>query len=139
MPQSLASLLGDILVFTVCAFALLVGGARERWAAGAFAAGLIASLAVQRASERWDPAGALLLIDLALLAILGALAWRPKRAWPVAAVAAQGLTVALDLLRLTDMNIPAYTYLSLVAVAGYGLAAAIGWGAVEALRERLRR
>lgn len=137
MPQSLASLLGVAAVLLICAATAMVGGTRERAAAGVTALGLLASLTVQSTAPSWVPVLRLGLVDLAVLLAFIALAWRPRGGWPLWAVGVQGVTVALDLLRAADRNMAPYTYLTAVAILGYALAAVIayaGWSSWAARR-----
>ena len=114
-----------------CALGLL-GGGRERLAALIATAGIAASLAVQSLSGRWDPAAALLVVDLAVLVAFGALAWRPDRAWPLLVVFLQGVIVALDGLKAVTPAIGAYTFLTLTALLSYAVVGVIAWAGVSA-------
>ena len=137
MPQTLASMIGLGIVFAACLLGLL-GRERERIAAVALAAAVVASSVVQKFTGRWDPVAALLAVDLLLLLVFALLSWRSARRWPVAAVALQGLISALDALKLTDARIGAYTYLTLVALISYGLAGVIAWAGWSSWRARRR-
>ncbi len=136
MPQTLASMIGLGIVFAACLLGLL-GRERERIAAVALAAAVVASSVVQKFTGRWDPVAALLAVDLLLL-VFARLTWRSERHWPVAAVALQGLIFAMDALKLTDARIGAYTYLTLVALISYGLAGVIAWAGWSSWRARRR-
>ena len=115
-----------------------LGGRRERWAALTAVAGIAASLAVQSLSGRWAPAPALLVVDLAVLAAFGALAWKPKSLWPVGLVALQGVTVALDALKIADAALGAYTFLTLTTLTSYATVAVIAWAGWASFRGRRR-
>jgi hypothetical protein len=127
-------LVGLVVMAGVGLFALIRGGAAERYAMAVTALGWVASLAVQAASGVKDPLLGLLGIDvMAFLALVG-LVWRSKRLWVVAAVACQSLATGVDLVRLVSPHMRGWGYLTALAVAGYGLLAAIGFGTATAKR-----
>ena len=136
MPQSLPSLIGLCLILVVCSSTAIVGGWRERVAALSFLLAVLASITVQQASTAWDPVLPLAAIDVVLMAVLGALAWRSRLAWPVWAVALQGLTVAIDGLRIAEIGMEPYSYLAAVNLSSYGLAVVIAYAGWAAWRGR---
>lgn len=130
MPQTLLSLIGLLAIVAVCTFTAVLGSRRGKVAALAVLASVVVSTVVQRLAANWDPVWPLTAVDVLLLAILAGLAWRPRRGWPVWAVALQGLTVAIDLLRAAEIGMEPYTYLTAVNLSTYGLVAVIayaGW------------
>ncbi len=114
---------------------LMVGAAAIRWgdgqvraAAGVTALGWIATLAVQTGAGRVAPWAALAGVDaLAFLAFL-ALAFRRVRGWVVLVLAAQGVAVAVHAIRALAPSMTAWSYLTALAVAGYGVLLALALG-----------
>ena len=136
MPQTLLSLLSLFVILGVCTLAALVGGRSERMGALAFLVSIVASITVQQMFTIWDPVWPLMGVDVALLAVFSALAWRRRRGWPAWAVALQGLTVAVDSLRAAELGMEPYTYLAAVNLATYALTAVIGYAGWAAWRKR---
>lgn len=135
---ALFGLAGVVIMLAVVGAALIFGGDRERRAAVIAGLGWTGSLAVQILGHRLDPNLAFAMIDaFALLGLLG-LVWKPGQGWPLAAVLSQGLAVAIDCVRLISPHMHRWAYLTGLAVAGYGLLAAIAWGTVNAVRARRR-
>ncbi len=133
---ALFGLAGVGIMLVVVGGALIWGGERERRAAVITGLGWGGSLAVQILGHRLDPNLAFAMIDaFALLGLLG-LVWKPGQGWPLAAVLCQGLAVAIDCVRLISPHMHRWAYLTGLAVAGYGLLAAIVWGTVVTARAR---
>ena len=117
------------------ALMLLVGAAAIRWgdrqaraAAAVTALGWIATLAVQAGAGRVAPWAALTAVDgLCFLAFL-ALAFRRMRGWLVLMVAAQGVAVSVHVIRALAPGMATWTYLTALAVAGYGVLLTLAWG-----------
>ena len=113
----------------VCAAVSAVGGRVERRGAAWIWCAWVTTPLLQGLSGRFDPAALFLLVDLGELAGLAALTWRSGRAWPVVAMAVQGLAAAIDLVRLVQPSLPAWTYITALTVCAYALLACLIAGA----------
>ncbi|WP_226372603.1 hypothetical protein [Allosphingosinicella flava] len=104
-------LFNTALVATV-AFALWKGGAPERIAAVAFLAAAGATWLVQKGASNMFHAVELdiLIIDIVLLALLLALAFRADRIWPIWMVGFHGLTVGVHAAKAYDPGIVPWIY-----------------------------
>ena len=117
-----------VLMLLVGAAALRWGGRQVRAAAGVTALGWIGTLAVQSATRSVDGWPWLAIVDgFAFLAFL-MLAFRGVRGWIVLVLAAQGVAVAVHGIRALAPGMSDWTYLTALAVAGYGLLFALAWG-----------
>ena len=135
MLNTIYGLTGIFVLVSVGFFAVIRGGASERYAMAVAALGWVASLAFQAVSGVRDPLFGLLAIDLiAFVALLG-LVWRSRRVWPLAAVGFQGLAAGVDIVRFASPRMHDWGYLTALAVAGYGLLGAIAVGTWTAKRE----
>ena len=128
MLNTLYGLIGVAALLCVGTYALIRGGAAERYAMVVTALGWIASLALQGLMGVRDPLFGLTVIDLAAFVALLGLVWRSERRWPLAAVGFQGLAVGVDLVRIVSPHLSGWAYLTALAVAGYGLLSAIAVG-----------
>lgn len=138
MPHSLFSVLGTAYLVACCLWALAVGGWRERVAAGVFLAAAALTFAVQDLARRYDPVLPFLILDGLVLGSLARLSWRSPAVWPFVATAAEGVAVALHLIRLVRRSLPAWTYVTALSVTSDLALAALAVGAANALRRRLR-
>jgi hypothetical protein len=101
---------------------MIWGGGRERLGAAVVAvAGLATILMPETGSLAWG----LLLIDLACMAVLGRLAWKAPRAWPVWALAAQAIAAAQSLAYLMQSDVGPETWLRGLLIVRYGGAVAV--------------
>lgn len=118
------------------ALMLLVGAAAIRWgdrqaraAAGVTALGWIGTLAVQAGAGSVAGAwGLLAAVDALAFGAFLVLAAKRVRGWIVLVVAAQGVAVAVHLIRALAPAMTGWTYLTALAAAGYGVLAALAWG-----------
>ena len=137
MLTTLYSITGLALLAAVGVYALLRGGALERYAMGVATLGWLASLGVQSVSGIFDPVVGFLLIDTIAFAALVGLTWRSGRRWPLFAAGFQGLALSVDGMRVVSPHLSRWVYLTALAAAGYGLLAAIVFGTWEAGRLRV--
>lgn len=128
---------GLFAVTTVCGAALVVGGRLERWSAAWIWAAWVFTPLLQALSGRFDPARLFTVVDATMLLVLATLAWRSGRTWPVAAVAAQALALAIDLLRLVR-PMGSYEYVTALTVTAYALLLALATGTWTTWRRRER-
>ena len=126
---------GMVMVTLVCGAALVWGGRLERRAAIWIWCAWVMTPGLQHLTGSLDPVVLFACVDFGELVGLWALVWRSGRNWPVAAVAAQATSLAIDLLRLIRPMQP-YVYITALAVVGYVLLGALAWGTASS---RLRR
>ncbi|MBE7217040.1 MAG: hypothetical protein INR64_01060 [Caulobacteraceae bacterium] len=128
-------LTGLVAVTVVAAAALAFGGSLERRGAGWIWAAWVMTPLLQALTGEFDPALLFGVVDATMLVVLAGLAWRSNRTWPVAAVAAQALSLAIDLLRLV-VPMGSYVYVTALTVSAYALLAALAAGTWTSWRRR---
>jgi len=126
--DTLYSQIGSAIAVAVVAFAFLRGDEPERVGAGAFALGLLASLLVQDDSQLYGPQWGLFVIDVILLTVYIALAWKSRRSWPVWASGLQALSVMTHVLTIVDPRPPGAAFYAVVNLASYGILLALALG-----------
>ncbi len=114
-------LLFDALLLATCAFALWRGGAPERIAGGAMMLAYLATLVSYGplASRFTRVETGVLVVDLILLFVLGAVAIWADRAWPMALAALQLDTVGVHVARMLDLEMIRITYALMLAMWSY--------------------
>ena len=135
MFDTLYSPIGSAIAVAVVAFAFLRGDEPERVGAGAFALGLLASLLVQDDSQLYGPQWGLFVIDVILLTVYIALAWKSRRSWPVWASGLQALSVMTHVLTIVDPRPPSAAFYAVVNLASYGILLALALGVHRAWRD----
>jgi len=135
MFDTLAAQLGAVFVVLVCAFAFLKGDEPERIGGGTYVLGWFASLLVQ-STDLYQASLGLFAIDVVMLGVLIALAWKSRRAWPVWATAMQLLIVMSHVFIYVDVRPPVASFLTVVNLAGYGVLVALAIGTFWAWQER---
>ncbi|MDP3371119.1 MAG: hypothetical protein Q8M32_14915 [Brevundimonas sp.] len=136
MFDTLPTQIGAGLTVAVVAFAFLKGDEPERIAGGAYVLGWFASLLIQNDGAVGKTQWGLMAIDAIMLAILVALAWKSRRAWPVWATALQSLVVMSHILTLIDIRPPMAAFVAVVNLASTGILVAIAIGTFWAWQER---
>lgn len=135
MFDTLYSQIGAAIAVVVVAFAFLRGDEPERVGAGAYVLGLLASLLVQDDSQLYGPQWGLFAVDLVMLAVYAALAWKSRRSWPVWASGLQSLAVMSHLLTVIDARPPSAAFYAVVNLASYGILLALALGVRRAWRD----
>ncbi len=135
MVNMLYAQIGALFVVMVCLFAFLKGDEPERIGAGAYLLGWFASILFQQQFAAHALYG-LFALDSLMLAVLSALAWRTRRAWPVWASALQLLAVMSHVMILTDIRTPLASLYTVLNLTGYGVLIAIGIGTFWAWQDR---
>ena len=135
MFDTLYSQIGTAVAVIVVAFAFLKGDEPERVGAGAYALGLLASLLVQDDSQLYGPQWGLFFIDVILLAVYAALAWKSRRSWPVWASGLQSLAVMSHVLTIVDTRPPSAAFYAVVNLASYGILLSLALGVHRAWRD----
>jgi hypothetical protein len=133
--DTLYSQIGAAVAVVVVAFAFLKGDEPERVGAGAYVLGLLASLLLQDDSQLYGPQWSLFVVDVIMLAVYAALAWKSRRSWPVWASGLQSLAVMSHLLTLVDARPPGAAFYAVVNLASYGILLALALGVRRAWRD----
>lgn len=120
----------------VCLFAFLKGDEPERIAAGALMLGWFATLLVQSDGRLYDVPLAMFALDGVMLVVLGALAWKSQRAWPIWATALQLLVVMSHVMILIDLRPPIASFYMVMNLVGYGVLLCLAIGTFWAWQER---
>ena len=138
MFDTIYSQVGTAISVVVVAFAFLRGDEPERVGGGAFALGLLASLLVQDDSQLYGPQWGLFVIDVILLAVYAALAWKSRRSWPVWASGLQSLAVMSHVLTMVDPRPPTAAFYAVVNLSSYGILLALALGVHRAWQDARR-
>jgi len=134
--DTLYAQIGTAISLAVVAFAFLKGDEPERVGASAFALALLASLLLQDDSRLSGPQWGLMIIDIVMLGVYAALAWKSRRSWPVWAGALQALIVMSHLLTFIDLRPPLAAFYAVMNLASYGILLVIVIGTLQAWRGR---
>lgn len=137
MLDTLYSQIGLLPMVLVGVFAFLKGDEPERLAMGAYLVGWLASLLLQDDSglhSSWQPG--MFALDVLMLLVLGGLAWKYKRTWPIWAASLQLIIVMSHLVVLFDVRTGIMAFYTIVNLASYGVLVAIGLGTFWAWQER---
>jgi len=126
--------IGAAISLLVVTFAFLKGDEPERVGAGAYALGLLASMLVQDDSRLSGPQWGLMAVDLTMLGVYVALAWKCRRSWPVWASALQALIVMSHLLTVVDLRPPMFAFYAVMNLASYGILLALALGTYNSRR-----
>ncbi|WP_332640385.1 hypothetical protein [Brevundimonas sp.] len=136
MLDTLYAQVGTAISLVVVTFAFLKGDEPERVGAGAFALGLLASLLLQDDGRLSGPQWGVMSVDVVMLGVYAALAWKSRRSWPVWAGALQALIVMSHLLTVVDLRPPLAAFYAVINLASYGILLAIAAGTAQAWRDR---
>jgi hypothetical protein len=133
----LYAMVGAVFMVAMVVFAFLKGDRAERIGAGTYLLAWFASILVQRESNDVLalPLG-VFLIDLAVLLVFVALAWRSRRSWPVWASGIQLLTVMSHILIIVDLRMPTTSLYTVMNLNGYLIIACLMVGTFWAWQER---
>ncbi|WP_309628470.1 hypothetical protein [Brevundimonas sp.] len=137
MLDTLYSQIGLLPMVLVGIFAFTKGDEPERLAMGAYLLGWMAGLLLQDDQglhSNWQPG--MFALDVVMLLVLGGLAWKFHRNWPIWAAALQLIIVMSHLVILFDMRGGMMSFYTIVNLAGYGVLLAIGLGTFWAWQER---
>ena len=137
MLDPLYSQIGLLPMVLVGIFAFTKGDEPERLAMGAYLLGWMAGLLLQDnqgLQSDWQPG--MFALDVVMLLVLGGLAWKFHRNWPIWAASLQLIIVMSHLVILFDMRTGIMSFYTIVNLAGYGILIAIGLGTFWAWQER---
>ncbi len=130
------AIIGAIFMVGMALFAFLKGGRSERIGAGAYLFAWFATIVMQEGSGfRGVPLG-LFLIDVALLCIFAAIAWRHRQSWPIWASGLQLIVVMAHIMALTGQAVSASSLYTIMNLTGYLIIACIIIGTLYAWQER---
>ena len=136
MFETLASQIGAFFAVCVTAFAFIKGDEPERIGAGAYILGFLASLLMQDTGQLYGTNWALMAIDVVMLGVYAALAWKTNRAWPVWVCALQSVSVLSHVLTIVDVRPPLAAFYAVINLASYGILIAITVGTFWAWQDR---
>lgn len=122
------SAFGLTVMSLVCGSAWRFGGALERRGAAWIGAAWVMTPLLQVLTGDYDPVLLFGVVDVTALLGLAALTWRSGRVWPMVAVAAQALGVGVDLVRVFQVHMNAWSYLTALTLAAYVLLGALAAG-----------
>lgn len=105
--------------------AAVSGGWRERTAVGLFAAVSGAWMLTPADPRAHAAVWELMALDLAVLLVLGRIAWKSPRNWPVWAMAPQAVAAAASLAFALQPDVGAETYLRALMLTRYGAVLAL--------------
>ena len=137
MLDTLYSQIGLLPMVLVGIFAFTKGDEPERLAMGAYLLGWMAGLLLQDDQglySNWQPG--MFALDFVMLLVLGGLAWKFHRNWPIWAASLQLIIVMSHLVILFDMSTGIMSFYTILNLAGYGILIAIGLGTFWAWQER---
>lgn len=136
MIDTLPAQIGAAITVLVIAFVFLEGDEPERTGGVAYMLAWFVSLLIQGDGVGGGVSWGLAAVDLILLGVFSALAWKSRRAWPVWASGLQSLVVMSHLLTFIDVRPPLLAFYVVINLASYGILLAIALGAGLAWRDR---
>lgn len=137
MVNMLYAVIGAVFMIGMSLFAFLKGDKPEKHGAGAYLFAWLATVVVQQGAVQADHAPvAVFLIDLSVLVVFVALAWRSRRPWPVWASGIQLVTVMSHILLLTKTSISVTSLLTVMNLNGYLIIATLAVGTFWAWQDR---
>lgn len=131
------AIVGAVFMVGMALFAFLKGGPTERIGAGAYLFAWFATIILQENNGflKAVPSG-MLLIDLALLVVFVALAWRYRLSWPVWASGLQLIVVMSHIMILTGQPIMVASLYTIMNFTGYLIIGCLIVGTFYAWQER---
>lgn len=120
----------------ISTFAFLKGDEPERIGAAAYMLAWFASLLTQGDGRLYDVQWGMFAIDVLVLLVFGAIAWKSHRAWPIWATALQLLAVMSHIMIMIDLRTPMASFYAVLNLAGYGILLCIAVGTFWAWQER---
>lgn len=136
MPDTLYGQAGLVVVTLVTLFAFARGDEPERVGAGAYAVAMMATLLVQDDGPAPGTQWPVMAVDLAMLVVYVALAWKCRRAWPVWASAVQAVILMIHIMTVLDVRPPTAAVFAVMNLGGYLILAALLVGTLQAWGDR---
>ena len=137
MLDTLYSQIGLLPMVLVGIFAFAKGDEPERLAMGTYLLGWMAGLLLQDDRglySNWQPG--MFALDVVMLLVLGGLAWKFHRNWPIWAASLQLIIVMSHLVILYDLRGGMLSFYTILNLASYGILIAFGLGTFWAWQDR---
>lgn len=135
--DTLASQIGAVIVALVCGFAMLKGEDVERNVGMIIGILWLASLLAQLDSSLFRFQLWMFGIDLVMLGILIGLIWKSDRQWIVWAAGFQTLVVMSHIVPNINRDLSAFSMLTVINLAGYGVLGCLVVGTFWAWQDRV--
>lgn len=130
------AIIGAVFMVGMALFAFLKGGRPERLGAGAYLFAWFGTIVMQENSGfRGVPLG-MFLIDLLLLGVFVAIAWRHRQSWPVWVSGLQLIVVMAHIMALSGQPVSISSLYTIMNFTGYLIIACIIAGTFYAWQER---
>lgn len=136
MFDTLYSQIGAVFMVAVGLFAFLKGDAPERFGAGVYMLGWLASLLTQQDGELYKAPIGMFVLDTIALFIFAGLAWKAHRAWPIWVTAIQLLVVMTHIMTMIDLRTSLQSLYTIGNLASYLILIALALGTFWAWQER---
>ncbi len=136
MFDTLYSQIGAGVMLLMGGFAFWKGDQPERIGAGAYLLAWMASLLIQDDSSMIDWRFGVFAIDLVVAGVFAGLSWKADRGWSIWAAAFALLAVVSHLIRFFEDRASLFSFLTVQALASYGIVIAIIVGTFWAWQER---
>lgn len=125
------------MFWAVCTFAIWKGGREEKIAGAALALAAFATPLLK--DDRWlGPQWGVFAGDLAFLILIGGIAMRTRRWWPICAAGFQLLGVLTHTARLVDHSLGSWAYATAGVIWSYAVLAAVALGTYGAWRQEVQ-
>lgn len=134
--DTLPGQIGAIVMVCVSTFAFLKGDEPERVGAATYMLAWFASLLAQGDGRLYDVQWGMFAIDVVVLLVFGAIAWKSQRAWPIWATALQLLVVMSHVMIMVDLRTPIASLYAVLNLAGYSILLCLAIGTFWAWQER---
>lgn len=119
-----------------CGAAAVKGDVYARVAGIAVGLGWLGSALSEQYTEMGSPLYAVIVIDLALLLLLGFLSYGSPRPWPVWATVFHAVGLAVHVSYAFEVDVGVWLYYSALTGSAWGVLGSIGFGTWQAWRER---
>lgn len=136
MLDTLPTQIGAALTVAVGLFAFWKGDEPEKIGAGSYVFLWFATILIQKDRGISNLPWSMFALDTIMLVVLGALAWKSRRTWPVWASALQLLAVASHVMVFVDLRPSMTAFYTVLNIASYGVLLCIAVGSFWAWQER---
>ena len=136
MIDTLLTQVLSLFSMAILIFALLKGDEPERFGAGAFAIGWLATVTVQQDGQLYGIQWGMFALDVLFLFVFLALAIKYRRSWTIAACGFQGLIVLSHILVVFDVRPAMSAFYTVINLASAGVLLALALGTFWAWQER---
>lgn len=136
MWQSIAGIVGFVIMALVCLYALLKGGRPEKVAAVVIAVAWLASSLLQDRLNILSPQWGVASLDVALFVVFVGMALYWRRGWLIIACATQLLTAATHFTQALDSRLFALGVITAYYLWSYATLIALAWGTHQAAKRQ---